>query len=69
MVHPVPIDQTVELPKNSAPLLGIGYGIGSSSLSTAKETLGIIMLMHLGFDMPNVDKFKKNHRQRSHCER
>ncbi len=48
--------------KNSDPLLGIGYGIGSSSffVNNLKSTRDYYVET-LGFDMPNTDKFKKSH--------
>lgn len=54
-------DQTVDI-KNSAPLLGIGYGIGSSSffVNNLKSTRDYYVDT-LGFDIPDVAKFKKNH--------
>lgn len=54
-------DRTEDV-KNSEPLLGMGYGISNSTffvnnLKNARD----YYVDTLGFDMPNVDKFKKGH--------
>ena len=54
-------DRTEDLERSDA-LLGLGYGIASSSffVNNLKSTRDYYVDT-LGFDMPNVDKFKQNH--------